>query len=156
MALPRSPATLGASVLDENRRQTETWEREALAELRASDVGLALDTYVAQNRVHQSNSDHEARRLPVQEWMNAGVKGENVLMVLGLELLGVLAPLGLLPGRLFDSPLTPMIEGRYVPKDIILFAAGRSLPPPSGAVGSSQAHAQRNPPSVRDCRCRLC
>jgi len=49
------------------------------------------------------------------------------IYVLGLELLGILAPLVLLPTRLFDSPATPTIEGQYVLKDITLIAAGMVL-----------------------------
>jgi len=49
------------------------------------------------------------------------------IYALGLQLLGILAPLVLLPTRLFDSPATPTIEGQYVLKDIILVAAGMVL-----------------------------
>lgn len=49
------------------------------------------------------------------------------IYVFGLELLGILAPLVLLPTRLFDSPATPTIEGQYVLKDITLVAAGMVL-----------------------------
>ncbi len=49
------------------------------------------------------------------------------IYVLGLELLGILAPLVLLPARLFDLPLTPTLEGQYVIKDITLVAAGLVL-----------------------------
>ena len=36
---------LGASVLTENRRQADPWERESLGELRHGDVDQALDAY---------------------------------------------------------------------------------------------------------------
>ncbi len=72
---------LGASLLHENRRQTNTWERDALAELRAGDADQALDSYVAHDRVHQASTDHQARELLVEEWMNARAEGEDVLMV---------------------------------------------------------------------------
>jgi len=49
------------------------------------------------------------------------------IYVLGLELIGILAPLVLLPGRLFDSPVAPTIEGQYVLKDIVLATAGMVL-----------------------------
>jgi len=48
------------------------------------------------------------------------------IYVLALELLGILAPLVLLPSRLFDGVM-PSLEGQYVLKDIILFAAGMVL-----------------------------
>jgi uncharacterized membrane protein YkgB len=44
--------------------------------------------------------------------------------LLAVELLGVLSPLVLLPGRLFDGPHhAPTLEGQYVLKDIVLVAA---------------------------------
>ena len=48
------------------------------------------------------------------------------IYVLGLELIGILAPLVVLPSRLFDGVM-PSLEGQYVLKDIILFAAGMVL-----------------------------
>ena len=53
---------LGASHLTENRRQTEPWERAALAELRAGDADRALDAYLAHDRVHQAATDDEVRQ----------------------------------------------------------------------------------------------
>ncbi len=45
--------------------------------------------------------------------------------LLALQLIGILAPLALLPGRLFSGPYhAPTLEGQYVLKDIILVAAG--------------------------------
>lgn len=47
------------------------------------------------------------------------------LWLLAVQLLGVLAPLVLLPGRLFSGPSSaPTLEGQYVLKDVILVAAG--------------------------------
>jgi len=47
------------------------------------------------------------------------------LWLLAVQLLGVLAPLVLLPGRLFSGPHhAPTLEGQYVLKDLILVAAG--------------------------------
>ena len=72
---------LGASLLTDNRRQTEPWERDALADLRAGDPDRAVDAYLAHDRVHQATTDNEARGLLIEEWMNARVDGEDVLMV---------------------------------------------------------------------------
>jgi putative oxidoreductase len=48
-----------------------------------------------------------------------------VVYLLAAELIGILAPLGLFPGRLFAGPHgAPTLEGQYVLKDIILVAAG--------------------------------
>ena len=49
------------------------------------------------------------------------------ISLLGLELLGILAPLVLLPGRVFDGAVSPTLEGQYVLKDITLVAAGMVL-----------------------------
>ena len=44
--------------------------------------------------------------------------------LLAVELLGILSPLVLLPGRLFNGPgNAPSLEGQYVLKDIVLVAA---------------------------------
>lgn len=72
---------LGASLLTDNRRQTDRWEREALADLRAGDPDRAVDSYLQHERVHQATTDNEVRELLVEEWMNARVDGEDVLMV---------------------------------------------------------------------------
>ncbi|MGQ0431364.1 MAG: MobF family relaxase [Microthrixaceae bacterium] len=72
---------LGASLLTDNRRQTERWERDALTDLRAGDPDRAVDSYLTHERVHLATTDNEARGLLVEEWMNARVDGEDVLMV---------------------------------------------------------------------------
>jgi putative oxidoreductase len=47
------------------------------------------------------------------------------IWLLALEFVGILAPLALLPGRLFAGPHgAPTLEGQYVLKDVILVAAG--------------------------------
>ncbi|MGQ0618101.1 MAG: MobF family relaxase [Acidimicrobiia bacterium] len=74
---------LDATVLLDNRRQTETWERGALAELRAGDVDRAVDAYLDHDRVHVATSASDARDSLVNEWMNARAEGEDVLMVAG-------------------------------------------------------------------------
>ena len=57
--------------------------------------------------------------LLVNRWMRLA------LWLLAVELLGVLAPLPLLPGRLFSGPhYAPTLEGQYVLKDVILVTAG--------------------------------
>lgn len=80
-------------------------------------------------------------------WMRLAV------WLLGGELIGILSPLALLPGRLFNGPHSaPTLEGQYVLKDVILIAAGfviaatsfrggrlirRDLPPASPASQGS-------------------
>jgi len=48
-ALARHPDTI---VLADNRRQTEPWERRALADLRAGDPQAAIAAYAAHQRIH--------------------------------------------------------------------------------------------------------
>ena len=46
------------------------------------------------------------------------------LYLLSLELVGILSPLVLLPGRMFSGPHhAPSLEGQYVLKDVVLVAA---------------------------------
>ncbi|CAN5177125.1 hypothetical protein BH20ACT16_BH20ACT16_14400 [soil metagenome] len=57
--------------------------------------------------------------LLANRWMRLAV------WLLAVQLVGVLAPLALLTGRLFSGPHgAPTLEGQYVLKDIILVAAG--------------------------------
>jgi uncharacterized membrane protein YkgB len=60
--------------------------------------------------------------LLANRWMRVAV------WVLAGELVGVLAPLVLLTGRLFSGPYdAPTLEGQYVLKDVILVAAGMAI-----------------------------
>ncbi len=49
------------------------------------------------------------------------------IYVLGLELIGILAPLVLFPTRLFTGLAVPTLEGQYVLKDLILAASALVL-----------------------------
>jgi uncharacterized membrane protein YkgB len=60
--------------------------------------------------------------LLANRWMRLAV------WLLAAQLVGVLAPLALLTGRLFSGPHhAPTLEGQYVLKDIILVAAGMAI-----------------------------
>ncbi|MGH9289176.1 MAG: MobF family relaxase [Acidimicrobiales bacterium] len=72
---------LGASRLTQNRRQTQTWERAALAELRAGDTDSAVDAYLRHQRIHQAPTNDKARELLVEHWASARGAGEDGLMV---------------------------------------------------------------------------
>lgn len=74
-------ARLGASHLTENRRQTEEWERDALAELRTGEPDRGVDAYLANERIHEAATGPDARALLVEDWMNSWVEDEDVLMV---------------------------------------------------------------------------
>jgi conjugative relaxase-like TrwC/TraI family protein len=72
---------LGASRLLDNRRQTQAWERETLAELRAGDTDSAVDSYLQHQRIHQTPTIEKLRELLVEQWMSARTVGEQGLMV---------------------------------------------------------------------------
>ena len=74
---------LGTSRLIENRRQSQTWERDALAELRAGDTDSAVDAYLRHQRIHLASTKDKARELLVEQWMSARAGGEEGLMVAG-------------------------------------------------------------------------
>ena len=57
-ALARHPDTI---TLTDNRRQTEAWERRALADLRAGDPDAAVAAYADHGRVHTAPADQLAR-----------------------------------------------------------------------------------------------
>jgi ATP-dependent exoDNAse (exonuclease V) alpha subunit len=50
-------------VLTDNRRQTEPWERRALADLRTGDSNAALAAYAAHQRLHTAPSGELAERI---------------------------------------------------------------------------------------------
>lgn len=57
--------------------------------------------------------------------IGSGVVMRVAIWVLAAQLVGILAPLAIEPGRLFAGPHgAPTLEGQYVLKDIILVAAG--------------------------------
>lgn len=72
---------LGATVLADNRRQTNAWERDTLADLRTGDPDRALDDYLAHDRVHRAPTDSEVREQLVEAWATARFDGHDVLMV---------------------------------------------------------------------------
>jgi conjugative relaxase-like TrwC/TraI family protein len=72
---------LGARRLIENRRQTQAWERDALAELRAGNTDSAVDAYLRHQRIHNAPTNDEARELLVEQWMRARATGDEGLMI---------------------------------------------------------------------------
>ena len=59
-ALARHPDTI---VLTDNRRQTQEWERRALADLRAGDPDAAVAAYATHGRVHAAPADQIPDRI---------------------------------------------------------------------------------------------
>lgn len=57
-------------------------------------------------------------------WLLSGRALRGVVVLLGIELVGIMSPAVLLAGRLFDGPHgAPTLEGQYVLKDVILVGA---------------------------------
>ena len=65
-ALARHPDTV---TLTDNRRQTEAWERRALADLRAGDPDAAVAAYADHGRVHTAPADQLAQ-LVVDDYLH--------------------------------------------------------------------------------------
>jgi conjugative relaxase-like TrwC/TraI family protein len=72
---------LDAVKLTENRRQHETWERDALAELRHGNPDVALAAYQAHDRLHQADTSEAVREQLVDAWWAARQAGGRHLMV---------------------------------------------------------------------------
>jgi conjugative relaxase-like TrwC/TraI family protein len=69
---------LGGPVLSLNRRQRESWERDALRQLRDGDTDLALDAYRTHGQVHEPD---DARGAMVDAWLHARAVGDDVIML---------------------------------------------------------------------------
>jgi uncharacterized membrane protein YkgB len=90
--------------------------------------------------------------LLANRWMRLGV------WLLTVQFVGILAPLVVLPGRLFSGPHgAPTLEGQYVLKDFILVAAGMVIAagtfrgghlvrdePPRGGVSPDDVRRRRD------------
>jgi conjugative relaxase-like TrwC/TraI family protein len=72
---------LDAVQLTENRRQHQTWERDALAELRHGNPDVALAAYQAHDRLHQADTSEQVREQLVDAWWVARQAGGRHLMV---------------------------------------------------------------------------
>jgi conjugative relaxase-like TrwC/TraI family protein len=72
---------LGATRLNDNRRQVAEWERRALARLRAGVVDRALADYRFHNRIHVVPDADAARHQLVGDWMKARGHGRQATML---------------------------------------------------------------------------
>lgn len=80
--------------------------------------------------------------LLANRWMRLAV------WLLAIEFVGILAPLVLLPGRLFSGPHhAPTLEGQYVLKDFILVAAGMVIA--AGSFRGGRLIRDETPPAPR-------
>lgn len=72
---------LGAVELTENRRQALTWERDALAALRAGRSDVALAAYHANDRHHHAGDHSQLCERLVGDWAAARQHGDQVMML---------------------------------------------------------------------------
>ena len=70
-----------AIALEENRRQEQPWERQALNLLREGRAGDALDAYQHHGRVHTAETAAEVRRQLVADWWTSRGRGEPGVML---------------------------------------------------------------------------
>ncbi len=79
--------TLHATELQQNRRQVEPWERNALDQLRNGDASRALDDYDTAGRVQRADTGADARCALTAAWWTAataegtGTPSEQVVML---------------------------------------------------------------------------
>jgi conjugative relaxase-like TrwC/TraI family protein len=71
---------LGPIELTHNRRQRQQWERDALAELRAGDIDVALTAYADNGRLVTGADAFEVRRTMVADWWSHRLAGDTTTM----------------------------------------------------------------------------
>jgi conjugative relaxase-like TrwC/TraI family protein len=62
---------LGASVLTENRRQQDQWQRQALEDMRTGDVDQAVAAYRAHGRLVAAETPTQLKQALVRDWWQA-------------------------------------------------------------------------------------
>jgi conjugative relaxase-like TrwC/TraI family protein len=67
--------------LEENRRQHEAWERDALAQLRAGDIDTALARYEEHGRIVTAPTAIDLRNRMTADWYAATLAGDRVVML---------------------------------------------------------------------------
>jgi hypothetical protein len=72
---------LGASELTENRRQQQTWEREAVEHLRHGDLDQALGAYRAHGRLVAAKTPTQLKELLLGDWWQAFQHGDRVAIL---------------------------------------------------------------------------
>ena len=77
-------------------------------------------------------------------WLISGRGMRGAVYLLGVQLVGIMSPIVLLPGRLFAGPHgAPTLEGQYVLKDVIIVGAALVLAATLGG-GRLAAEAERD------------
>lgn len=67
--------------LTTNRRQHETWERDALNELRAGSVEHAVAAYASQDRIITNTTPEQLRQQLAADWLDARQRGRDTAMI---------------------------------------------------------------------------
>jgi putative oxidoreductase len=74
-------------------------------------------------------------------WLISGRAMRGAVYLLGIQLIGIMSPIVLLPGQLFGGPHgAPTLVGQYVIKDIIIVGAALVL---AATLGGGRLSAQR-------------
>jgi len=77
-------------------------------------------------------------------WLISGRGMRGAVYLLGAQLVGIMSPLVLLPGRLFAGPHgAPTLEGQYVLKDVIIVGAALVL---AATLSGARLSADREQP----------
>ena len=63
--------------LTDNRRQQDSWERDALSRLRAGDIDYAIDAYTAHGRIHHDTDPEELRAELVNDYLQTRANAEK-------------------------------------------------------------------------------
>jgi ATP-dependent exoDNAse (exonuclease V) alpha subunit len=72
---------LGASELTENRRQQQTWEREAVEHLRTGDLEAALGAYRQHGRLVAAETPGQLKEVLLGDWWQAFQQGDRVAIL---------------------------------------------------------------------------
>lgn len=151
---------LGACRLIDNRRQTQVWERRALAELRAGDADQAVDAYLRHQRVHQAPTSDQARELLVEHWLNARAGGDDALMVAARLADGRSQPPSArhAPGPGPARPRPGVLAGRALRTGRRGAGVAERLPPRPAQrhPGHHRSHRYRRPSPRRRHKPRIC
>ena len=83
--------TTAVAELTVNRRQHEPWEQDALAELRAGNISIAVRSYLNHDRVAVADDRQEMVETAIERWHHARSDGRHVVLLAGTnELVDVL------------------------------------------------------------------
>jgi conjugative relaxase-like TrwC/TraI family protein len=83
--------TATVAELTVNRRQHEPWEQDALAELRAGNINIAVRAYLEHDRVAVADNRQEMVDTAIDRWSRARIDGRHVVLLAGTnELVDVL------------------------------------------------------------------